>query len=113
MSAALVRMAAACCGIFLLAALGRRSGAFLRVWRDRNALATALGGTAFGPVFGVWLSMIAARHGRSGPAAAIIATTPIWMLPVSFWVYRARIGPLGWIGTLVTVGGAALLLTDP
>src|ERR1051325_5737551 len=88
MSAALVRMAAACAGIFLVALLGRRVGAFIRVCRDGRAFGPALGGPTLGPVLGVWLSMIAARYARSS-AAAIIATTPIWMMPVSWFTYRA------------------------
>jgi drug/metabolite transporter (DMT)-like permease len=112
-SAALVRMVAACTGIFALAMLGRRASSFLLVLRDRRALGTAAAGTAFGPVFGVWLSMVAARYSdRSGAAAALIATTPIWMMPVSFFVYRARIGWLGLLGTLITVAGAVLLLRE-
>ncbi len=108
-----VRMTAACLGIFLVALLRRQGAAFLAVPRDRLALRHTLIGMLFGPLLGVWLCMIAVRHAEStGTAAALMATTPIWMMPVSRLVYGARIGWVGLLGTLVTVAGAVLLLAQ-
>lgn len=111
LSATLVRMTAACVGIFAVGLLRGRALAFRGVLADGRASAAAAAGTVFGPIVGVWLSMTAVRfaHG-TGAAAALMATTPIWMMPVAWLVYRARIGWLGAVGTVLTVGGAGLLL---
>jgi drug/metabolite transporter (DMT)-like permease len=94
----------------VLASLSGRSLALRAVLVSRPALLAALIGTTFGPVFGVWLSMVALRHADDGVAAALMATTPVFMLPVSVWFYGARIGVLGVVGTLLAVWGVACLL---
>lgn len=76
-----------------------------------TALRAALLGALFGPVGGVWLSMLARRHSEdAGVAAALMATTPIFMMPVAYWLYRARVGWFGALGTALAVAGVALCL---
>ena len=108
--ATFVRMVAAAVGLQLVATLQRRPLAMLAVVRHRSALAGASVGMVFGPVLGVWLSMTAAHLAPLGVAATLMATIPIFMMPVSKIAYGARIGVLGFLGTLLTVGGIALLL---
>jgi len=109
LSAVLVRMAAASCGIALVTHLLRRPAAFVAVVRDRAALRAALLGTAFGPIAGVWLSMFAFAHASVGVAAELTATTPIFMMPVAKVAYGARVGAFGVLGTLLAVAGVVLL----
>ena len=109
LSAALVRMAAACVGIAAVTLLRGRPRAFVAVVRDRAALRSAVLGTALGPIAGVWLSMFAFAHCRVGVAAALTATTPIFMMPVARVAYGARLGAFGVVGTLLAVAGVVLL----
>jgi drug/metabolite transporter (DMT)-like permease len=109
LGAALVRMVAAAVGILAVTALSGRALAFKAVAADRRTLGHALLGTAFGPVLGVWASMVALGNTDVGKAAAIIATTPIFMMPVAKVAYGARIGVLGVLGTLLAVAGVAVL----
>ncbi|MGE3175474.1 MAG: EamA family transporter [Planctomycetota bacterium] len=110
LSATLVRMVAGLGGMVVLGALQGRLGAFVRVVRG-GALGPTLLGTLFGPVVGVWLSMVAARYADSaGAAAALMATTPLFLLPVARFAYGARVGLLAVFGTLLAVAGSALLL---
>lgn len=111
LAATLVRMAAAAVGLQLLAIVRRQATAFLDVVRQPQALRAALFGTVFGPIVGVFLSMFAVRYSQgTGVAAVLMATTPIFMMPLAAYAYGARIGLLGSFGTLLAVGGAALLL---
>jgi drug/metabolite transporter (DMT)-like permease len=111
-TATFVRLLAAGLGIMLLGLLQGRPGAFLQVVRG-GALRATLLGTLFGPVVGIWLSMVAILHASSaGTAAALMATTPLFMMPVARFAYGARVGWLGLVGTLLVVGGAALLLQE-
>ena len=110
LDATLVRMTAGVAAAQLLAILQRRPADGLRVLADRRATLGALVGTAFGPVLGIWLSMMATRHAREvGVASALMATTPLFLMPVAALCYGARIGWRGLFGTLLAVGGAGLL----
>ncbi|MBM4063110.1 MAG: hypothetical protein FJ265_18740, partial [Planctomycetes bacterium] len=106
----LVRMATGAAGVQLLAVLQRRPLALLEVPRHRGALAATLAGMLFGPVLGVWASMAATQLAPLPVASALMATTPIFMLPVAKFAYGARIGWLGAGGTVLTVLGVAVLL---
>jgi len=110
--ATFVRLFAAAIGLQLLLTLQRRPLQMLAVVRHKGALTGALVGTLFGPVLGVWLSMTATHLAPLGVAATLMATVPIFMMPVAKIAYGARIGLLGFLGTLLAVGGVALLLLD-
>lgn len=111
LAATLLRMGAGAVGLQLLALLQRQPLAGLAVVRAPGALRPALVGMLFGPVFGVWLSLLATQQAAStGVAAALMATVPVFMMPVAWWLYGARIGGLGALGTLLVVAGAGLML---
>ncbi len=105
----IVRMCAATIGMQIIVTLQRRSLAMTKVMRNRKALVATLIGVICGPVFGVWLSMVGASKSQSdGIASALMATTPVFMLPVSVWLYKARVGMTAIIGTLLAVAGVAI-----
>jgi drug/metabolite transporter (DMT)-like permease len=109
LQATVVRMVTGVVGLQLVAFAQRQPFAMKVVFGHPLAIKAALIGALFGPVAGVWLSMVSRRHSEhAGMAAALMATTPIFMMPVAAWLYRARIGWLGVVGTLVAVGGAAV-----
>jgi drug/metabolite transporter (DMT)-like permease len=111
-----VRMAAAVAVFQGIAALHRRPFALGVVLRDGAALRAAAVGACFGPVGGVWLSMVARAEagaaGDAGIASALMSTTPIFMMPVAAVLYRAPIGRLGVAGTLLAVVGAGVCLAS-
>lgn len=110
LQATCVRMLAAVFGLQLVLLVHRRPFAMRAVFGDHRALGPALLGAVFGPILGVWLSMMALRHAEhTGVAEALMATTPIFMIPVAVVVYRARVGWIGGIGTVLAVLGAAML----
>ena len=111
LSAALVRLCAAATALLLLAIVRGQLGLLPRVWNHHEARRAALAGTVFGPVLGVWMSMVAiGRAEHTGVAAALMALMPIFMMPVARWLYGARIGLLGVLGTVMAVAGAVWLL---
>lgn len=107
-----VRMATAVVGLQLVATWRRQPFALRQVFGDRTAMRAAALGAVFGPIGGVWLSMVARTRAEEtatvGVASALMATTPIFMMPVAFLVYRAPVGWLGALGTLLAVGGVAI-----
>ena len=79
-------------------------------FRDPPAFAATSVGALFGPCLGVAFSLYAVAHTEAGVAAAIIATTPVWLLVVAL-VRREPVHAGGIVGALVAVAGVALLVT--
>lgn len=108
--ATIVRMCAATIGMQIIVCVQRRPFAMVKILRNKKALIAAWIGVVCGPVLGVWMSMVgAARSQDTGVASALMGTTPILMLPVAMWFYKARVGLLGMLGTLLAVGGVAVI----
>lgn len=107
--ATIVRMCAATVGMQVIVCLQGRPLAMTKIVRNKKALIAALIGVVCGPVAGVWMSMVGVANAQNtGVASALMATTPIFMLPVAVWFYRARVGALGIIGTVLAVAGVAV-----
>ncbi|MBC7809667.1 MAG: DMT family transporter [Burkholderiales bacterium] len=64
-----------------------------------------------GPVLGVWLSLIAVQKTSVGVASTLMALTPIFLLPISRFIFKERITPRAFIGTVIAFIGTALLLS--
>jgi len=62
-----------------------------------------------GPVLGVWLSLVAVQRAPVGVSSALIAMTPIFLIPISFLVFKEHPTVQAILGTLVAVGGTVLL----
>lgn len=91
---------------------------FARTWprvraatRDRVAMRSMTLGAIAGPFLGVSLSLLAVRHTETGVAAAIMATTPVLILPFAVLVKKERVPLGGYVGALVAIVGVALLMT--
>ncbi len=92
----------------LAAARGEIRGTFAKL-RDRRALWAIIGGSAFGPFLGIWLSLIAVQNARLGIASTLMALPPILLIPVEYLVYRRAVSRRGMVGTVVAMAGVALL----
>ncbi|MGI5861142.1 MAG: DMT family transporter [Myxococcales bacterium] len=77
--------------------------------RDRTAFGLIAVGAAAGPVAGVVLSLYAQSHAPQGVAATLMSVSPVILLPVSAALFGERITGRAIAGTLLTVGGAAVL----
>jgi drug/metabolite transporter (DMT)-like permease len=73
------------------------------------ALLMVLVGVTFGPVLGVWNSMVAVDRAEAGIAATLMAMTPVFILPFAVWVERETISPRAIGGAIIAVGGVAIL----
>lgn len=105
-----VRMLVGCGGIIAWAALRGRIGEVGRATSDRRALALTSCGAVFGPFVGVWLSLVAFRHTQTGVAQTIIAFSPVIVIGIARVVHGERMSARAFLGTLVAVGGVAVLV---
>ncbi len=110
LSAALIRILT---GVIILWAITALRGGILDTFAPLYAHSRTrlflLGGTIMGPVLGIWLSLIAVQRTQVGIASALIALTPIFLIPISHYVFKERITPQAVISTIVAVGGTVLL----
>jgi drug/metabolite transporter (DMT)-like permease len=68
-----------------------------------------LGGAIFGPYLGVWLSLIAVQKTYIGIASTLMALPPIFLLPLSHWIFKEKITFRAVIGTIIAIIGVALI----
>ncbi len=74
-----------------------------------DALGWAAFGALFGPVIGVSASLLAIQHAEIGVASTLMALPPVFMLPISYFIFKERFGWQAIAGTLLAIAGVALL----
>lgn len=106
----LIRMSAAAFVLWAVTiATGRARPTLRRVAAERGALLPIIGGSVTGPFIGVWLSLIAIQLTQVGIASTLMALPPVFLLPIGALFFKERIGPGAIVGTLIAMGGVALL----
>jgi drug/metabolite transporter (DMT)-like permease len=106
----LIRVLCAVIVIWLYTTLRGRIRQTLTRLKDKKAFAALIGGSFFGPFIGVWLSLVAIKYARIGIASTLMATTPIILIPITYWIFKDRITIHAVLGTIVGVIGVAILL---
>ncbi len=112
LSATLIRMLVATALIWLLALLRGQAGATLRALQDKKSGLSVAGGALTGPFLGVWLSMVAVQNAQVGIASALMALSPIVLIPLERWIFHEQITPRAVVGTVVALAGATLILVQ-
>jgi drug/metabolite transporter (DMT)-like permease len=109
-SGTLIRMLAAVVTLWSVAAFQRQVGNTLDSMRKRpGVLGWVAFGAMFGPVIGVSSSLLAVQHAGIGVASTLMALPPVFMLPISYFVFKERFGWQSIAGTLVAMAGVAVL----
>jgi drug/metabolite transporter (DMT)-like permease len=67
-------------------------------------------GAVFGPVIGVWLSLVSIERIDAGVAATLMSLSPVFILPVARFVEQEHIGMRSILGALLAVLGVAVLV---
>ncbi len=109
-SGTLIRMIAAVLTLWILASFQRQARATIDTMRQRpSALGWASFGAFFGPVIGVSASLLAVQHAEVGVASALMALPPVFMLPLSYFLFKERFGWQAIAGTFIAMIGVGLL----
>lgn len=66
-------------------------------------------GSIIGPYLGITFSLIAVKHTLVGIASTLMATVPILLLPLNYFIHGLRFKLREVVGTVVTVIGVAVL----
>ncbi|MCB9600254.1 MAG: DMT family transporter [Sandaracinus sp.] len=105
-----IRVLAGAAGFGVVFSLFRVWPRVFRATHDRVAMRSMTLGAIAGPFLGVSLSLLAVRHTETGVAAAIMATTPVLILPFAVFVKRESVPLGGYLGAVIAIAGVALLM---
>jgi drug/metabolite transporter (DMT)-like permease len=105
-----IRMVAAVIVLWALAGLQGKARETIESMRAKPKVFVWLTVAAFtGPVVGATLSLFALQHTQVGIASTLIALPPVFLLPVEWLVFKEKFDWGAVLGTLVAIGGVALL----
>ncbi|MCA9882594.1 MAG: DMT family transporter [Anaerolineae bacterium] len=110
MSGNVIRLIAATIVVWLIAAA--RKDLFSSLSRLRNhpkSVGYITIASLFGPVIGVSLSLLAIQLAPVGVASTLMSLTPIFLIPISYVVFKETTSWRAILGTLVAFAGTALL----
>lgn len=110
LQASAIRIAAGVGGILLLELLHGQLAATVRHALKPPSLGRIIPAALMGSFLGFFLFQVAVRFSEPAVAATLTGTSPIFVAPLSvvFLGDRMRIG--AWLGTLLAVGGVALVM---
>lgn len=111
LSGNVIRLIAASFSIWLFTiVVQRQATASIQKIRERPRALKFLGGAVVaGPVFGVWMSLIAVQKAPVGVASTLMSLTPIFLLPVGYWLFQEKITVRAIVGTGLAIVGTAVL----
>ncbi|MGD0706817.1 MAG: DMT family transporter [Anaerolineaceae bacterium] len=106
----LIRMLAAVIALWIVAVFQHQAKTTVDSMRTQpKAFGWISFGALFGPVIGVSASLLAVQYTGIGVASTLMALPPVFMLPISYFVFKERFGWQAIAGTLVAIIGVALL----
>ncbi|NDJ54328.1 MAG: DMT family transporter, partial [Chloroflexi bacterium] len=110
LSGNMIRLVASTGVIWLIAAISGKVGDnFQKLRETPKAMIGITLGSIAGPAVGVWLSLVAVQNAPVGIASTLIALTPILLLPISYFVFKEKLGWGALFGTILAVGGTAII----
>jgi drug/metabolite transporter (DMT)-like permease len=109
LNASFVRMVSATAAIWIIVfATGRLSSIRQALW-DGKAMAAIGAAALIGPFFGIWLSLLSVQYTKIGIASTLMATTPLFIIPLVMIVHKERPSIRAIFGTAAAIGGVAII----
>jgi drug/metabolite transporter (DMT)-like permease len=82
---------------------------FMALQEKPRALGWLALGAFVGPVLGVSASLLAVQHAEIGVASTLMALPPVIVLPISYFVFKEKVGWQAIAGTILAILGVAVL----
>ena len=109
LSASLMRLTMASVVIWLWALMQGQFCPTIEGLRIRRARWAIVGGTVAGPFIGVTLSLAAVQLTHVGIASTLMSLSPVFLLPMSHWIFKQSITPRAVVGTVAALVGVAMI----
>jgi drug/metabolite transporter (DMT)-like permease len=105
-----IRMFAATIFIWLWAVIDKQAGTTIETVRKQPKVLGLLAlGALVGPVLGVSASLLAVQHAEVGVASTLMALPPVIVLPISYFVFKEKVGWQAVAGTILAIVGVTVL----
>ena len=105
-----IRMLAAVIFIWALSVFDGSAAGTLKGLEGKPRVVGLLALGAFvGPVLAVTLSLLAIQYAEIGVASTLMALTPVIILPISYFVFKEKVGWQAILGTVLAIAGVAVL----
>ena len=87
-----------------------KAGATLSALREKPRVIGLIAlGALVGPLLGVSSSLLAVQHAEIGVASTLMALPPVLVLPISYFVFKEKVGWQAVAGTILAIAGVAVL----
>ncbi|MEZ4296902.1 MAG: DMT family transporter [Polyangiaceae bacterium] len=114
LAASAARLVTGAVSLIALALLTGHARRWVRELRAGRAWLSVAGAAQIGTVGGIWLSQLAIHHCAStGVATTLLATSPIFALPLAHFTGQERITARAAAGTALAIAGVVLLSLRP
>lgn len=105
-----IRILVAMLTVWIIAIIRRQFFPTFPILKEKPiALAWIGGGAMVGPFIGVWLSLIAVQLSPVGIASTLMALSPVFVLPLSYFFFHEKISFRSVFGTIVAITGVAII----
>jgi drug/metabolite transporter (DMT)-like permease len=104
-----IRVCAGFVGLWTIPVVRGRTAATLAHLRDAAVLRRITAGTAIGPVLGMLCYVSALKFTNTGLVSTVVATSPLFALPITRWRYGTRIGWDTVLAAAVAVAGVGMI----
>ncbi len=109
LSATIIRVSTATLVIWLITLFNGHIKTTIGTISNRKPLLIIALGAFCGPFLGIWMSMVAVKWAYIGIASTIMALPPIFLLPLSHFIFKEKITTQAIIGTFIAVIGTAII----
>lgn len=109
LEASFVRMIVALIIIWGFSALRGTLGESYRALKNLPAMGFTMGGAAFGPFLGVWMSLVSVSYLAAGISATLSSMAPVLIIPTIVLYYKEKVSPRAVLGACLAVIGVAIL----
>lgn len=107
--ATFIRLFVAAVGTIMIAAFGKQLVSQLRLALDWKTLRFLIPATAIGTWLGIWLSQLGFQKAQNvAVAQTLMATCPLFAIPVVWLVYKHKVNALSIFGTILALVGIFL-----
>jgi len=108
-SANTIRLIAGFIGIVGYFMIQKRVASDFRKMKDLKALFYISFGAFVGPIIGIVAALYAVKYAPVAIVSTIMQSTPVILVPVEMIIFKRKVSFLSFIGTLIAVGGIAMM----
>ncbi|TFH65202.1 MAG: DMT family transporter, partial [Candidatus Zixiibacteriota bacterium] len=109
LNASFVRMVSATVAIWVIVIATGRLSRTREALKDGRAMTAMSAATIVGPFLGIWLSLLSVQYTKIGIASTLMATTPLFIIPLVMVIHKERPSVRAIFGTAAAIGGVAII----